>query len=136
MIEYGRAKHFSKVTIRDHQKHPIWTSAHDERHDEEWEKPIISTSEVTQEIIDCRLIAPIITIRLQDTDIFGTAWYAHREGEIFAISLWHEDRWKDLIYGATLRPPAVFVSVPRILGEENVQFIWKDPKRDKAAKIP
>ena len=136
MINYGRAKHFSKVTIHDHQEQLIWTSAHDDRHDEEWEKPIISTSEVTQEIIDCRVITPIITVRVQDTDILGTAWYAHKESEIFAISIWHEDRWKDLIYGGELRPPAVFVSVPRILGEENVRFFWDDPKHDKAARIP
>jgi hypothetical protein len=136
MIEYGRAKHFSKVTIHDHQTHLIWTSAHDDRHDEEWEKPIISTSALTQEIIDCRVNVPIITVRVKDTDIFGTAWYAHSESEIFAISIWHEDRWKDLISAGALQPPAVFVSVPRILGEENVRFILKDPKCDKAVKIP
>ncbi len=136
MIQYGRAKHFSKATLQDHQQYLIWTSAHDERHDEEWEKPTISTSEVTQEIIQCPVIVPIITVRVEDTDLFGTAWYHHADRRIFAISIWHENQWKDLIYGGVLRPPVVFVSVPRILGEENVRFLWNDPKHDKAAKIP
>jgi len=135
MIQFGRAKHFSKVTLDDHRKYPIWTSAHDERHDEEWEKPIISSSEVTQEIIDCRVIAPIITVRIQDTDIFGIAWYAHKEREIFAISVWHENRWRELADVSILRPPTLFVSVPKILGEENVRFVWTNPEYEKAARV-
>jgi hypothetical protein len=135
MIQFGRAKHFSKVKIQDHQKHLIWTSAHDERHDEEWEKPIVSTSELTQEIIDCRLIAPIITIRVEGADLYGTAWFASDDGEIFAISIWHEGRWKTLSDIPTLKPPTVFVAVPKILGVEHVRFLWTNPKCDKAVKI-
>jgi hypothetical protein len=135
MILYGRAKHFSKVTLQDHQKHLIWTSAHDDRHDEEWEKPIVSTSEVTQEIIDCPVVVPIITVRVEDTGLFGTGWYLHKDGELFAISVWHEDRWKDLIYGGAMKPRAVFVSVPKILGVENVRFVWENPEHDKAFRV-
>ena len=135
MIQYGRAKHFSKVKLEDHQKYLIWTSAHDERHDEEWEKPIVSTSEVTREIIDCPVIVPIITLRVQDTDLFGTAWYLHKDQEIFAITVWHENQWKGLIYGGALKPPTVFVSVPKILGEENVRFVWENSTNDKATRI-
>ena len=135
MIQYGRAKHFSKVTLQDHQKHLIWTSAHEERRDEEWEKPIVSTSEVTEEIIECPVIVPIITVRVEGTGLFGTAWYLHKGREIFAIGIWHGNRWKDLLHGKALTPPSVFVSVPKILGEENVRFIWNDPTHDKAARI-
>ena len=135
MIQYGRAKHFSKVTLQDHERYLIWTSAHDERHDEQWEKPIISATEVTQEIVECPVIVPIITVKVQDTDLLGTAWYLHKDREIFAIAVWHEGRWKDLLYGGALKPPTVFVSVPKIMGEENVRFLWSDAKRDKAARI-
>ncbi len=135
MIKYGRAKPFSKVTLSDHQQHLIWTSAHDERHDEEWEKPIVSASEVTQEIIDCPVVVPIITVTVEGTDLVGTAWYLHKDRQIFAIAIWHDDQWRDLFYGGVLKPPAVFVSVPKILGEEKVRFLWEDPKCDKAARI-
>jgi len=135
MIRYGRAKHFSKVTLQDHQKYLIWTSAHDDRHDEQWEKPIINTSDVTQEIVDCPIIVPIITVRVENTDLFGTGWYLHKERELFAISVWHENQWKDLIYGRALKPPAVLVSIPRVLGEENVRFVWKNPEHDKAFRV-
>jgi hypothetical protein len=91
---------------------------------------------VTQEIIECPVIVPIITVKVQGTDLFGTAWYLHKEQRIFAIAIWHKSRWKDLIYGGALKPPTVFVSVPKILGEENVRFIWEDPKYDKATKVP
>lgn len=135
MIRFGRAKQFSKATLKDHQDHLIWTSAHDERHDEEWEKPIVSASEVTQEIIDCPVIVPIITIHIEATGLFGTAWYLHKDREIFAVSVWHENRWKDLLYGKALAPPIVFVSVPKILGEDNVRFLWNDPSHDKAVRM-
>jgi hypothetical protein len=135
MIQYGRAKHFSKVKLQDHQKHLIWTSAHDERHDEEWEKPIVGASDVSQEIIDCPVVVPIITLRVDGTDLFGTGWYLHKDRELFAIAVWHEERWKDLIYGRAFKPPAVFISVPSILGEKDVRFTWDDPKHDKAFRI-
>src|ERR1700688_1316302 len=96
MIRFGRAKHFSKVTLDDHNKHPIWTSAHDDEHDEEWEKPIISSREVTQEILTHPLIVPIITVGIEGTDLFGTAWYLHNEHKIFAISMWQEKQWRTL----------------------------------------
>ena len=135
MIEYGKAKHFSKVKLQDHLKNFIWTSAHDETHDEEWEKPIVGACDVTQEIIDCPVVVPIITLRVEGTDLFGTAWYLHKDRELFAIAVWHEERWNDLIYGTTLKPPAVFVSVPTILGQKDVRFIWDDPKDEKAFRI-
>lgn len=135
MIQYGRAKHFSKVTLQDHQKHLIWTSAHDDRHDEEWEKPIVSTSEVTQEVIDCPVIVPIITLRIEGTDLFGTGWFLHKDREIFAISIWQEDRWRALADVAALLPPTTFISVPKILGVEGVRFVCTNLRDEKATRV-
>ncbi len=135
MIQYGRAKHFSKVTLQDHQRHLIWTSAHDDRHDEEWEKPIVSTSEVTQEIIECPLVVPIITVRIEGTDLLGTGWYLHKDRELFAISVWHEGKWRALTDVGMLKPPSTLVSVPKILGVEDVRFICTDLKNEKATRV-
>jgi hypothetical protein len=135
MIQFGRAKHSSKVRLQDHQKHLIWTSAHDDRHDEEWEKPIVSSSEVTQEIVDCPIVVPIITVRVEGTDVFGIGWYLHKDGELFAISVWHEGQWKDLVYGGAFKPPTIFISVPKILGVEGVRFLWQTPEHGKAFRI-
>ena len=135
MIQFGRAKHFSKVTIDDHTKYPIWTSAHDNRHDEEGEKPIISSWEVTQEIVSHPLVVPIITVRIEGSNLLGTAWYLHGERKLFAISVWQENRWKALTDTQGLTPPVVFVSVPKILDVENVRFLCRNPQEENAIEI-
>src|SRR5260221_1850190 len=128
IIRFGRARQFSDVTIDDHIKYPIWASAHDDRHDEESEKPIVSSSDVTDEIISHPLIVPIITLRIRDSELLGTGWYLHAERELFAISGWQAGRWKALTDAGGLAPPVVYVSIPPILGEEGVEFICSDLK--------
>ena len=136
MIKFGRAKHSSKVTVDDHLKHLIWTSAHDERHDEEWEKPIVSTQEVTREIVDSDLIVPIITIQVAGTEIYGTGWYLHRDSSLFAIALWHEGQWKTLDDAKVVEAGAILVSVPKLLGQEHVRFICNDLRNCRAQREP
>jgi hypothetical protein len=123
------------VNLGDHLKHLIWTSAHGGRHDEESEKPIINTNEVTQEIIDHPLIVPIITIRVEGTETYGTAWYLHRDRVIFAIALWHDGRWTALGRVSGLPSPTFFVAVPKILGESNVRFRCDDPLAERALRV-
>jgi hypothetical protein len=135
MIRFGRARQFSDVTLEDHIKYPIWTSAHDDRHDEESEKPIVNSAEVTQVIIGHPLIVPIITLKIRNTELLGTGWYLHRERKLFAISVWHEGRWKSLGDVGYLIPPIMFVSVPKILGEENVEFLCSDLQHEQAFRI-
>ena len=135
MVQFGRAKHFSKVTLDDHTKYPIWTSAHDDRHDEEWEKPIISSWEVTQEIVSHPLVVPIITVKVEGSDLVGTAWYLHQERKIFAISMWRDHRWTALGDTEGITAPVVLVSVPKILGEEGVRFLCTNLKAENATKI-
>ncbi len=136
MIRFGRIKSYSTVTIEDHLKHLIWTSAHGGRHDEESERPVISTDEVTQEIIDHELIVPVITIQTESSNHYGTAWYLHRDREIFAIAIWDDDTWKTLAdMTATLTAPVVFLSLPRILGQEKVRFVCSDLKSEKAVRM-
>jgi hypothetical protein len=131
MIEFGKAKRWEKITLDDHFRYPIWTSAHDDRHDEEWDKPIISSREVTQEILEHPLIVPIITVRVRDSEHYGTGNYLHSERELFAICLWCDGRWVAL-EDTGLNGPVSFISVPKILGRENVEFVCADVSEGKA----
>ena len=135
MIRFGKTKKSSKITLDDHKQHLVWTSAHGGRHDEECEKPIISTQEVTAEIISDPLIVPIITVRVDGTEIYGTAWYLHGERKIFAISIWHEGRWRALGDVTGLPTPLVFVSISRILGQDGMRFHCTDPRNENALRI-
>jgi hypothetical protein len=134
-IRFGRAKSYSNITLADYQRHPIWTSAHDARHDEESAKPIVSTDEVTREIVDDPLIVPMILIQAEDSEVYGTAWCLPQNREIFAISIWHGGQWRTLRDVPTLAGPLVFVSVPKILGQEGVRFLCKDPADERADQI-
>lgn len=121
-IEFGRAKHFDKITLEDCLKYPVWTSAHDERHDEEYLKPVKNCSEVTKTIISHPLIVPIITFKIKETDIYGTGSYLHDLGEIFGISIWCDGQWNLISNIPELSAPLTFISVPKILGVEDVEF--------------
>jgi hypothetical protein len=135
LIQFGKAKHISKITLADVIRYPVWTSAHDDRHDEEWEKPVVSTTDVTQEILEDPLIAPIITLRTENSDLWISAWYAHDKQEIFAITAWHEDEWTALAYLKGLVPPLVLVSLPKILNESDVRFRCVDFPSESATRI-
>ena len=134
MIQFGKAKHFSKVTLDDHRRYPVWTYAHDARHDEEWEKPVISTWDVTQEFIANQLVA-IITLSIEGADLFATAWLGDEYAEIFTIAVWYEGRWKAIVDVPTLTAPIFFVSIPKILGVEGVRFVCTNPKDGRADRI-
>jgi hypothetical protein len=135
MIKFGRAKKYGKIKLKDYLKYPIWTSTHDERHDEETEKPIINISEVTLEIINDPLIVPIFAIKDEKTNIPGTAWYLHDEQKLIAISIWYNDQWTTVSEVEEFSFPIIFVALPKILGIENVKFKYSDTDQDQAIKI-
>ncbi len=119
-LRFGRAKHDEKTKLEDHLRHPIWVSAHDDRHDEEWYKPIVSTTDVSQKVLDHDV--PIITVKLEGTDVVGIAYYWAEEDQIADIVLWDRKQWRPLREVVRVKYPAVFMAVPSILGEENVRF--------------
>ena len=136
MIRFGRIRRYSDATLDDHLRHLVWTSVHGGGHDEECERPIVSTNEVTQEIVDAPLIVPVVTVRVEGTDLFGTGWYLHRDRMLFAISLWDGGRWVALDSAAQPPPdPTVFVALPPILGQGSVRFLREPPPSERALRI-
>jgi hypothetical protein len=129
-VKFGRPKHMEKITLEDCLNNPIWVSAHDERHDEEWLKPVASPSEVTPKVL---AHAPILTFQVKGKEMYGTGYYDHEDGMLFGISLWINGKWEEL-ETKVLRPPARFVPLPSILGLEKMSFLWTDPKRDCAVR--
>lgn len=83
-VQFGRAKHNEKITIKDCMRYPIWLSAHDDRHDEEWQKPIKNKSDVDTEIL--RIDNPIIAIRLDGSETYGCAHYDDSKGILYAMA--------------------------------------------------
>ena len=84
-LRLGRAKRQQKLVLADHLKSPIWVSAHDDRHDEEWYKPIVSTTDVSEKVIEVG--PPIITVRLEGTSLAGTACYGSEDDTIADVLL-------------------------------------------------
>jgi hypothetical protein len=128
-IKFGRAKHFDKITLKHVIQYPIWVSAHDERHDEEYEKPIVNTDDVTEDVDQ---YAPIITFKVKGTDLFGSGWYSHSDGHMYALSLWYGGKWASLGDCEQLEFPIELIAVPKIRGQEHVEFCCNDPHEDRA----
>ncbi len=128
-VEFGRAKNMRKAGLKEHLKHPIWVSAHDDSHDEESIKPIISTDDVTPHVDD---FAPIITFRVEKTKVYGVGQYDHARGCLYGLAVWEGNRWADVRKARGLKYPLTLVSVARIRGEAGVKFVCKDRADDNA----
>ncbi len=125
-VKFGRAKHGPEITLADILRHPIWVSAHDERHDEEWEKPVVSPASVTRDVL--RVNNPLITLRLEGTQLFGSGYYDHANRRIYGISLWIEGEGILVEHTKGLRFPMTFVAIPPILRQRDVRFVLRKAK--------
>jgi hypothetical protein len=129
----GKLKSLEDITLTDVLEYPIWEWALDEEgvegQDETWQRPIISTNNVTDEIYN-----PTITLKIKETDIYGSAEYDNETGSISAISIWTNNEWK-VLRDFNFSAPIIFISVPKIDGIENVEFICKDLSGDFALRF-
>ena len=129
----GKAKSLDEITLDDVLKYPIWEWALDEEgeegQDETWQRPIIDTDNVNDEIFN-----PTITLKIKGTDIYGSAEYDNETKSINAISVWYDDEWK-VLNDYEIATPFIFIAIPKIDGIENVEFVCDDLSEDRATKV-
>jgi len=132
--EYGPAKSLESITLDDVLEHPIWFWALDQEteygQDETWQKPLLSSTDVT-----ARMIEPIITLRVKGQDLHASGSYDHIERMVYGISVWSNGEWKALSQTEGLTGPLTFIAVPSICGEQAVEFLCEDLKKEKAVRI-
>ena len=121
----GKAKSLDDITLEDVIKYRIWVWALDEEgvdgQDETWQKPIIDTDNVTGAIYN-----PTITIRVQNTNYYGCGEYDRDSDQLTAISIWKNDKWIELKEFTEMPAPLIFIALPTIYGENNVEFVCSD----------
>lgn len=129
----GKSKSLEDITLDDVLKNPIWEWALDEEdndvQDETWQRPIIETDNVTNEMFN-----PTITLKIKNTEIYGSAEFDNEAESLSAISIWQENEWISL-HEFEKSTPFIFVSLPKINGIENVEFICGNLLNDFAKKI-
>lgn len=132
--EYGAAKPLESITLDDIVEYPIWFWALDEEtepgQDESWQKPLVSSTGVT-----ARMVEPIITLRVKGQDLHASGTYDHDERMVDGISVWIDGEWKVLSQTEGLSGPVTFVAVPSICGEQAVEFVCEDLKKEEAVRI-
>lgn len=130
----GKARSLDDIKIDDVLRHPIWVWALDEEgiegQDETWQKPVIDTDDVTMDIL-----YPTITIRIKGTDFYGSAAYDNTKDYINAITIWIENDWIDLKKFKDIPTPLFFISLPKINGLADVEFVSHDIAVDKALRV-
>jgi hypothetical protein len=107
-------------------------SAHDENYDEEYEKPIVNATDVTESI---ERLAPIITFKIDGMERYGAAHYSQKEGFLFAIAIWDTDRWVTLDSFTGPDPPLVLVALPTLRGTSDVKFVCENQDVDRAYRV-
>lgn len=128
----GKSKSLDDITLDDALKYPIWEWALDEEgedgQDETWQRPIIDTDNVTSDIYN-----PTITLKIKDTELFGSAEFDNDTQSISAISVWLDDEWK-ILTQTQIKTPIIFIAVPKIDGVENVEFLCDSLSSDNAER--
>ena len=130
-IKIGRAKHLLRITIDDFLRHTIWVSAHDDRHDEEWFRPIDSTDGVTPEVL--RINVPMITLRVVGTDFLAIGSFLN--DRLYAITFYVDGKWVVADETKGLQFPVELESIPSILGTKGAHFRLANPAAQIAERI-
>ena len=126
--EYGPAKPLESIILDDILEHPVWFWALDQEtepgQDETWQKPLVSSTDVT-----ARMIEPIITLRVKGQGLHASGTYGHDERTV--------ERYRPVprFHPEGLTGPLTFVAVPSICGEQAVEFLCEDLKKEEAVRI-
>lgn len=128
----GKSKSLDDITLDDALKYPIWEWALDEEgeegQDETWQRPIVDTDNVTDDIYN-----PTITIKIKDTDLFGSAEFDNDTQSLSAISIWIDNEWK-VLSKTQITTPITFIAIPKIDGIQNVEFFCDSLTGDTAER--
>lgn len=128
----GKSKSLDDITLDDVLKYPIWEWALGEEgedgQDETWQRPIIDTDNITDDIFN-----PTITLKIKDTELFGSAEFDNETQSLSAISVWLDNEWK-ILNQTQIKTPIIFIAIPKIDGAQNVEFICKSLSSDYAER--
>jgi hypothetical protein len=130
----GKSKPLTEVTLEDCLRYPIWEWALDEEtqpgHDESWQRPVTSTTDVTPEMLD-----PTITFRISGSELIGTGVYDHDSASLSSISIWDDGEWVDVCELDDVTAPLELTTLATILGCARVRFLLSDAKSDRAVRM-
>jgi len=128
----GKSKSLDDITLDDVLKYPIWEWAlgeeGEDEQDETWQRPIIDTDNITDDIFN-----PTITLKIKDTELFGSAEFDNETQSLSAISVWLDNEWK-ILNQTQIKTPIIFIAIPKIDGVQNVEFICKSLSSDYAER--
>ena len=131
-LEFGATKSLEELTLDDVLKYPIWLwdweAGLEGDSEDAGQCPVLNSTNVLPDMRE-----PIITLRVDGTNLFASASYNPQKDQLEAISLWQDGEWV-IVQETSLPLPLRFVSVPTILGHANVQFLCTDPRSDRAAR--
>jgi hypothetical protein len=133
-IHFGAPVPLDEITLAHVLEHPIWVWVWEagreaEADDETWQCPVIGTQDVTPGFTE-----PVITVRVKDTPLVGSASYSFEADRLEAISLWRDEAWIDL-RETGLATPLVLIAVPSIEGVAGVEFTCNELASERAERV-
>lgn len=133
-LKIGTPKALDDISAQDVKTYPIWLWAweaglEDEVEDETWQCPVLNTSDVTDAMTE-----PVITLRIEGSDVIGSASYNAGLDQLEAISIWENGAWVG-IQESTLAAPISLIAVPTIRGIASVKFVCSQPDEDRASRV-
>jgi hypothetical protein len=130
----GNAKSLDDIILKDALEYPIWEWALGEENvpgqDETWQRPITSTTDVTDEMVQ-----PTITVIIKDTSIYGSAEYNRDNDTLESMTIWHEDEWISVFDYESFEFSVIFVAIPSIKGLQGAEFEYSNWQMEIAKRI-
>lgn len=128
----GKSKSLDDITLSDVLEYPIWEWALGETgegQDETWQRPIIDTEDVVDE-----MFSPTITLKIKDSVIYAAGEYDSETETIIGIAIWNGKEWKSLC-DSEFSAPITFISIPKIKGGENIEFVCTNLEDEEASRV-
>ena len=135
---FGKSRCIDDIRLEDVLRHPIWVWCLDEEgvdgQDETWQKPVVHTTDICDELAD-ELLGALIAFKVAGTEHYGSGNYDHRFGIIEGFFIWDGERRTDLCEIEGLSDPVILEAVPSICGQSKVRFLCPSPDAWEARRI-
>lgn len=133
MYRFGKPKDLGLITKQDVLDNKVWIwvweTDLEPKYPEDFQVPIIDLEDLQNTFSE-----PIITLKIENTDIIASASYDFCNDSLSAISIWEEEKWVT-IENSSITEPIIFTSLIKIGGVERKQFICKSKTKDRAYSL-
>ena len=87
---------------------------------------------INSENVTANLIEPIISFRIEGSELYGSSDYDDTNQRLENLTLWIDGKWVLIQDTTDLAPPLMLVAIPQINGKHDVKFRYESFDKSEA----